>query len=452
MPIAHAKSFVQRPHPSPVWASKEAFISDAGLFLLGAAGAYSINLVGSLPGDEILLFPLLPVLLLAKGTRAFNRRYVWFYVLTGAWLFGTVLADLYLGTPAVSKMKGVARVVFFVLDFMALAVLLNNRPRRMLVFALSIVVVMLFIASHFRGQFFTQWKFGFASAITILSLIASSYFYARRRYWVCVLISLALATVNTVFAFRSQVLIVLVSASLTIPLLGRGGGGRGARGRATRKVVALLALVGGAVYLASKAIDFGVNRGFFEDAIAQKFQAQSHGKLGVLFGARPETLVAIQAIRDSPIIGHGSFAVDQKYLDLKQEFQYEYGYSESDQPDETENGGIPTHSHLTMAWVESGILGGLLWVYILVLVVRAVLRMNLLMPALAPLYCYLLVNFIWDILYSPFGNVNRIWAAYLILMSYGLLNTPVREPAPAIRRRRTVYNPRRVLTRRYLGA
>jgi O-antigen ligase len=447
-----------------LWASREAFLSDAGLFVLGAAGAYSVNLVGSLPGDEILLLPFLPVLLLAKGSRAFNRRYVWFYILMGAWLFGTIAADIYLGTPATSRMKGGARVVFFALDFMALAVLLNNRSRRMVVFALSIVVVMLFIARQFRGEFLTQWKFGLASSVIILSLLVSSYFYARRKYWVCILISLALAAVNTALAFRSQVVIVLLSAAFTIPLLDqRGGGpnGRPARGRLL-KVVALLALAGGAVYLASQAIDFAINRGFFDDAIAEKFRSQSEGKFGVLFGARPETLVAIQAIRDSPIIGHGSFAVDEKYLALKQDIQYEYGYTDTDEPEDSENATIPTHSHLTMAWVESGIFGGLLWIYVLVLVVRAVLRINLLRPALAPLYCYLLVNFAWDILYSPFGSVNRIWAAYLILMSYSLLNTPVREFVPGEfvpARRRTVYNPRRTLynprcipTRPHLGA
>lgn len=454
MPIARETSFGRRPRRAPLWPTLEAFLSDAGLFVLGAAGAYSVNLVGSLPGDEILLAPLLPVLLLTKGRRAFNSQYMWFYILMGAWLFGTIVADSYFGIPAVSRMKGVARVVFFALDFIALAICLNNRPRRMVVFALSIVAVMLFIARQFRGEFLTQWKFGLASSILILSLLASSYFYARRRYWICILISLALAASNFVFAFRSQVVIVLVSAALTIPLLDRRGpslGGRRARGRNSLKVVALLALAGGAVYLASQAIKFGVDRGFFEEGVAQKFQSQSEGKLGVLFGGRPETLVAIQAIRDSPILGHGSFAIDQRYLSLKQDIQYEYGYTDTDNPEDIENPTIPTHSHLTMAWVESGIFGGLLWIYVLVLTVRAVFRINLLRPALAPLYCYLLVNFIWDILYSPFGNVNRIWGAYLILMSYGLLNTPVREIVPTTMQRRTPYYPRRIVIRRYLG-
>ncbi len=131
-----------------------------------------------------------------------------------------------------------------------------------------------------------------------------------------------------------------------------------------------------------QAIKFAAEKGFFDEDVAAKFNTQSEGKLGVLFGGRPETLVAIQAIRDSPIIGHGSFAVDQRYLELKQDIQYEYGYTDIDTPEDIENPTIPTHSHLTMAWVESGIFGGLFWMYILVLAIRAIFRIALLRPNL----------------------------------------------------------------------
>ena len=104
------------------------------------------------------------------------------------------------------------------------------------------------------------------------------------------------------------------------------------------------------------------------------------GKLGVLVGGRPETLVAIQAIIDSPIIGHGSFAVDEKYLQLLQDIQYKYGYSDSDEAEDIDVPSIPTHSHLTQAWVESGILGGIFWIYVLVLVGRMFVQVVLSVP------------------------------------------------------------------------
>ena len=44
---------------------------------------YSASLVGSLPGGEILLLPALPIMLMLRGSRAVNRQYMWFYILTG---------------------------------------------------------------------------------------------------------------------------------------------------------------------------------------------------------------------------------------------------------------------------------------------------------------------------------------------------------------------------------
>ena len=139
----------------------------------------------------------------------------------------------------------------------------------------------------------------------------------------------------------------------------------------------------------------------------------------------------IQAIRDSPIIGHGSFAVDSKYVALKQQLQYEYGYSDTDMPEDSEEPTIPTHSHLTMAWVESGIFGGIFWIFVLGLTFRGLIKISLTRPPLAPIYSYLLLNFVWNVLYSPFGSVNRMWAAFFILLSYNLLEPRTRQTSPA---------------------
>jgi O-antigen ligase len=88
-----------------------------------------------------------------------------------------------------------------------------------------------------------------------------------------------------------------------------------------------------------------------------------------------------------------------------------------------------------MAWVEGGILGGICWIYILALTLRAALRLSSFRPDLAPLYCYFLVGFLWDIMYSPFGSVNRLWGAYFILLSYDILRSSAEEALAARRAR-----------------
>jgi O-antigen ligase len=422
----------------------DAFLVDLVIAIFGIAGAFSVSLVGSFPGNELLVLPLLPILLLYRGGRAFKREYFWFYVLVGAWLLGTIVADIYTGSPMINRMKGTARVVFFGLNFMTLAILIGNNTRRMVIFIVTIALVMLRIGLFFREDMPIMWKFGLGGTVAIAALLLSSHYYVQGKYWICVLISVGLAALNLNFGFRSQLVVHLVSAVLLVPLFDksrrRHGGARDGQG--SSRALLLLGLAAAAAYAANASIQYAAASGFFNESLQSKFEQQAKGDYGVLVGGRPETLVALQAIRDSPIIGHGSYPVDRKYLDLRQDIQYEHGYSDTDEPEDQEYPVIPTHSHLTMAWVESGILGGICWIYLLVLTLRGVLGLASLRPALMPLYCYLLVGFVWDILYSPFGSVNRLWAAFFILLSYNILQASAAKH-PSFHRHRVIYQPGR---------
>jgi O-Antigen ligase len=441
MPIATARPLGLRPRRGVLWATREAFLVDLLIAIFGLAGAFSVDLVGSFPGNELLVLPLLPILLLYRGRGAFKREYFWFYVLVGAWFLGTIVADIYTGSPMVNRMKGTARVVFFGLNFMTLAILIGNNTRRMVIFILTIAIVMFRISLEFREDTPIMWKFGLGGTVAVAALLISSHYYSRRKYWICVLISVGLAALNLNFGFRSQLVVHLVSGVMLVPLLDKQNVRRGGKQNSS-KVLILLALAGVAAYAANASIKYAAQSGFFDESLQSKFEQQAKGDYGVLFGGRPETLVALQAIRDSPFLGHGSYPVDRKYVELRQDIQYEHGYSDSDDPEDLEYPVIPTHSHLTMAWVESGILGGICWIYLLALTLRGVLGLASLRPNLMPLYCYLLVGFIWDILYSPFGSVNRLWAAFFILLSYHILQANAKKH-PRFHPNRVIYQPGR---------
>jgi O-antigen ligase len=441
MAIATARPLGLRPRRRTLWATREAFLVDLLIAIFGIAGAFSVDLVGSFPGNELLVLPLLPILLLYRGRRAFKREYLWFYVLVGAWFLGTIIADMYTGSPMVNRMKGTARVVFFGLNFMTLAILIGNNTRRMVIFILTIAIVMFRISMAFREDTPIMWKFGLGGTVAVAALLVSSHYYARRKYWICVLISVGLAALNLNFGFRSQLVVHLVSGVLLVPLFDKAAVRRGGKENSSR-ILILLALAGAAAYAANASIKYAAQSGFFDESLQLKFEQQAKGDYGVLVGGRPETLVALQAIRDSPIIGHGSYPVDRKYVELRQDIQYEHGYSDSDEPEDLEYPVIPTHSHLTMAWVESGILGGICWIYLLALTLRGILGLASLRPNLMPLYCYLLVGFIWDILYSPFGSVNRLWAAFFILLSYHILQANAQKH-PRFHPNRVIYQPGR---------
>ena len=91
--MASSRTIGSRARPEPLWKSRQSFFTEVALFNLGVAGVYSINLIGALPGSEVILLPMLPILLLAKGSRAFQRQYLMFYILAGLWFIGTQIAD-----------------------------------------------------------------------------------------------------------------------------------------------------------------------------------------------------------------------------------------------------------------------------------------------------------------------------------------------------------------------
>jgi hypothetical protein len=418
----------KRRQRNPIWPSAQIFWNDFAIFAIVCAGSLSVNLVGSLPGNEIVILILLPFLAINHGERAFRREYMWFYILLGGWVFGTIGGDLYLGTAVASKLKGIARVVFLGLDFAALAVLIDRKTRGFIVFLLADAVLLFLGAQKFGGgaggDILTEWKYGLGGTVAILALMASAYFFGKGRYSISVFIALGLAALNLKYAVRSQTAIDLMAAVVVLPIaaIRKGQAGRVIDGTAFFKLLIVFALTGGAAYGANQVIKYAVSQNFFNDQIEAKFQSQSGGQLGVLVGGRPETLVAIQAIIDSPIIGHGSFAVDGKYLQLLQDIQYKYGYSDSDEAEDLDVPSIPTHSHLTQAWVESGILGGIFWIYVLGLVGLMFVQIVLRRPTLLPLYSYAAVGFTWDVLYSPMGSTDRLIAAFMILLCCDLLH------------------------------
>jgi len=89
--------------------------------------------------------------------------------------------------------------------------------------------------------------------------------------------------------------------------------------------------------------------------------------------------------------------------------------------EEEGRGRIPAHSHLMGAWVQAGILGAVFWAYVFWLALKSVFRLAMLRPGTAPVYMWILVGFIWDVLFSPFGATQRTLAALAIVLTMDLL-------------------------------
>lgn len=183
--------------------------------------------------------------------------------------------------------------------------------------------------------------------------------------------------------------------------------------------IALLASLG-----ASTVVRIFSTSGLLGEEAQEKNQRQASVKGGMLIGGRPEILVSSVAVMDSPILGHGSWARDYKYIELLYDTMYERGMTDQgdiDALEEDSAGLIPAHSHVMNAWVWAGIMGAVFWFYVWWLLAKTTVRLAMHRPLMAPLYTYLLIGMMWDILFSPFGTGRRVMEGVLLVIALDLL-------------------------------
>lgn len=327
-------------------------------------------------------------------------------LLLGAWLAGQILTDIFRATPPGDLARGWAKIGMTATNFMALWVLLRVDPQRVRWFiyglaAASVVGTLANPVGHAVGD---PWKFGIAVPLT-LSLAAS----VRSRLGATGVMA-ALAIVNLLLGFRSLGGILLMAVILHIvePLFSSAASGRSS----TRRFIVagiILAVGLGAI----TTYTFAASSGALGPDEREKVAWQSRGNLGVLLGGRLEILASSQAVQDSPILGHGSWAKDAKYRDLLTQRAADYGYLvlSADDADEA----IPSHSHLLGTWVEAGVMGIFVWIVVFGLGFREVLALDRYRP-LWPLSLVVGLLLMWDVLFSPFGADRRYLTPVLVIV------------------------------------
>lgn len=101
---------------------------------------------------------------------------------------------------------------------------------------------------------------------------------------------------------------------------------------------------------------------------------QQQGGLGSLVGSRIEILGTFSAIRDRPILGHGSWAKNHEYVSLADYYASVNGYSRRIGGLKIyDDNRIPNHSMLFGVWMEAGIFAFVAFLGLVIWVVRRVL-------------------------------------------------------------------------------
>lgn len=376
----------------------------------GILAGVRVNVGGEIFVGELAAVVALPFLLLS---RRLDRNVLYVLAISVAWSLGQFISDLINQTDTNSMLKGTLAPIVFAATIGSGASLFYRYPRRMpsVLLGTAFTLLLSVFLAPTPEQIFQPWKWGYGFAVLGIGLIGLSFFKTR---------SVAFLT-TAILAFGAICLAENARSLAMIPIAGLGaylfwhfnffrqfkrwlGGSFGA--------LKVVALVVAAMWLLNIALTLffasGVLDGFLAADVALKYRQQASTEVGLLLSGRSESIIAIRAYLDSPIVGHGSWAQDKSgYIDQWITLLYQYGISDS-----LEGGGgidgslIPAHSYLLGAMVWGGLAGGLFWVLFTLRVIARYLKFA---PQL-PIYFHVgLVNFLWNLLFSPFGAEAR-WA------------------------------------------
>ncbi len=400
---------------------------DVVVFLIPCLQFIRINLVGILNGSDLLFIAVFIYLVFRSEIRIGTPIAKRFMVLCSLWLVSQIVTDVVRHSAFVDYARGWSDIGMTLVNFAVLSTLLYGRWRRIALYGWGMVAGSLLDYFAVRNEpIFAEfpWKFIFSYPVTLaVFLIASR--KDCRGHWPITLSAL-IGVVNFALGYRSEGGFCLAAAVYLLvarSLQRRHAEGSKVKFRTVGIVAAsLLAGVFGVLWV----YGYAARTGTLGEVAKGEYEAQSSGKYGLLIGGRSELFSSLPAVYDSPILGHGSWARDLKYLIIRRETMALLGYRNyNSTPDQDITSGIiQTHSYFFGAWVSAGILGAVFWAWVWVMVLSVLLRVyppKFVLPAMVP---WMAFELLWAILFSPYASVVRIIAPYYIVIFMGYRNLP----------------------------
>lgn len=168
----------------------------------------------------------------------------------------------------------------------------------------------------------------------------------------------------------------------------------------------VLAVLGASVRYGYK---YAATHGFLTEYETAKYERQttnSDSALGLLMSGRAPFFIGLIAALDKPIVGQGSWALDEKGYSA--DFLNKYGsdldrFLVAQAQKEMRMSIIPAHSHIVCYWLWHGIFGFLFWAYVIFLAIRTFAKYLHIIPEMFGYWAIVLPDFFWAVLFSPFG-------------------------------------------------
>jgi hypothetical protein len=418
----HAIPFESTLKPSVAIRKDLVSLGDAFAFIVPLLQVVEFQVAGLLLASDLLLIAALPIALIRHPERLKQKPVPTILALGTFWFVAQILTDLVRSSAPEDYLRGWMKICFVLINFTVVWLVICVSRRRFVLYgiALAIGTILSFLVHPSEDAISSPWKFGLGIPVTMLVAMFAAQF-RRFRYLGIVLPLSALAIVHVYKDFRIMAVICFLVPIYSLFLM------TARQEKLGRMRLAMLALaVVGGISVFSLVYNHYATLGVFGKYAQQKTEAQS-GEGGMLLGGRSEILGSSEAILDSPLLGHGSWARDPKYAAILTDRSAALGYKhfQGGKKDDL----IPTHSYLFGSWVEAGIAGGIFWMFVVGYAVYAIFDATGREPLL-PLFAFAGLMLTWDILFSPLGTPTRFIAPYFMCAMILLRTFQTRPPEP----------------------
>ena len=423
------------PRLSSVAASQggETVWGDVVVFCLPLVQCLQFHTIGNLLGSDILFVLAFLCLLMRRKIRLSSPLAKRCVLLILLWLAAQVVTDIVRRSAFEDYARGWSKILLTLIAFTVLYPLLYGRRRRILLYGwgLALGAALLFWFNPDRLGEDHPWKFGISYPITLAVFL----WISRRssRTVEAVLLAVLIGLLNVYLNARSRGGFCLATAAyLVAGSLWRRRGSPPVHVHLKTILVSATAMILAGLLVIS-AYEYAAGAGLLGNEARRKYEAQASGKFGILLGGRSDLLGAFAAVYDSPLLGHGSWARDPRYvlLDLQAMAQFGYENTEDMENELVSNGfRIPAHSFLLEGWVESGLAGAVFWGWVFLVGLGALLRFRPARLEFSPIAAFGVCSLLWDIAFTSYGSQYRLIAPYyIVILMTGVPSAPRAIPA-----------------------
>jgi hypothetical protein len=396
------------------------------LFLFGVGAFPTVKIVGYITATELALLVVTPVLMVTQ-LHLLRRSSIRIFIALGIlWLLSAIASDLYRHSTFDQYARGWARVFMLNASLISFYILLAKNPKSYIYFLLGLTissVLVLYVGRVGRDEYAmlgeSEYEATWSTSYVYIALYGSMFFSGltwNRRPWITTAGLVLIGGVDFVLGSRAFGGVLIMGAATACFLRFNVAAKQILSHALTIKMMVsfgIFAVI--ASYLVFESYVTLANNGALGEAAREKYDVQSAGRYGLILGGRTNVVGAALALRDSPIIGYGSWAEDQNGYFYRAMEIVGFDPRELTTEEILYGGRIPTHSYLFEAWVEHGLLAAGFWFFTLWFILGFVRRLPFMEPELLAVMCITVWLYVWNIFFSPMGSRPVVGAGLAIM-------------------------------------